>query len=47
MEYYEAKERKELLPFSTAWIKVENITLTEINQAVKGKYLIILPISGT
>ena len=47
MEYYEAKERKELRPFSTAWIKVENITLTEINQAVRDKYHMISPVSGT
>ena len=36
MEYYEA-ERKELLPFATAWIDLESIMLREISQAVKDK----------
>ena len=41
MEYYTA-ERKELLPFATAWIQLENIMLSEINQVVKDKYHMIL-----
>ena len=45
MEYYTA-ERKELLPFVTAWMDLENIMLTEISQAVKDKYHMISPISG-
>ena len=31
MEYYAAKRKKELLPFATAWMEVENIILSEIN----------------
>ena len=46
MEYY-AAERKELLPFVTAWMDLESIMLSEISQAVKGKYHRISPISGT
>ena len=37
VEYY-AAERKELLPFLTAWIVLESIMLSEISQAVKNKY---------
>ena len=45
MEYYTA-ERKELLPFATAWMKRESIMLSEVSQAVKEKYHMILLISG-
>ena len=45
MEYYTA-ERKELLPFVTAWMELENIMLSEISQVVKDKYHMISPISG-
>ena len=47
MEYYTAERKKELLPFTTAWIELENIMLSEISQAVKDKYHMISPISGT
>ena len=46
MEYYTAK-RKELLPFVTVWIDLQNITLSEISQSVKDKYRMISPVSGT
>ena len=46
MEYYAAK-RKELLPFMTTWMGLESIMLSEISQAVKDKYHMISPISGT
>ena len=46
MEYYTAK-RKELLPFVTVWIDLQNITLSEISQSVKDKYHMISPVSGT
>ena len=39
--------RKELLPFTTAWMELESIMLSEISQAVKDKYHMISPISGT
>ena len=47
MEYYTAERKKELLPFATAWVDLENIMLSEISQAAKDKYHMILPISGT
>ena len=46
MEYYTA-ERKELLPFVAAWMELESIMLSKINQAVKDKYHMISPIIGT
>ena len=46
MEYYSA-ERKELLPFATAWIELESIILSEISQMVKDKYHMISPLTGT
>ena len=47
MEYYTAERKKKLLPFTTAWMKLEIIMLSEISQAVKDKYPMISPISGT
>ena len=38
MEYYAAERKKELLPFATAWMDLENILLSEISQALKDKY---------
>ena len=46
MEYY-AAERKELLPFATAWMELKSIMLSEVSQVVKDKYHMILPISRT
>ena len=46
VEYYAAERKKELLPFTTAWVELESIMLSEINQAVKEKYHMISPISG-
>ena len=47
MEYYAAERKKELLPFTTAWMELESVMLIEINQAVKDKSHMISPISGT
>ena len=44
MEHYIAERRKELLPFVTAWMELENIMLSEISQSVKDKYHMISPI---
>ena len=44
MEYYAPKGKKELLPFTTAWMELENIILSEISQVVKDKYHVISPI---
>ena len=47
MEYYAAERKKELLPFTTAWMEVESIMLSEISQVVQDKYHMTSPISGT
>ena len=46
MEHY-AAERKATLPVTTAWVELESIVLSDISQAVKDKYHMISPISGT
>ena len=46
MEYYATERKKELLYFATAWMELESIMLSEINQVVKYKYHMILLISG-
>ena len=47
MGYYTAERKKELPPFTTAWMELESIMLSEISQVVKDKYYMISPISGT
>ena len=47
MEFYAAERKKELLPFTTTWMDLESIMLSEISQEVKGKYHMISPVSGT
>ena len=47
MGYYTAERKKELLPFVTAWMELENIMLSEIIQVMKDKYHMISGISGT
>ena len=47
MEYYAAERKKELLPFMIAWLDLESIMLSEINQVVRDKYRMISPINGT
>ena len=47
MEFYAAERRKDLLPFVTAWMELESIMLSEISQAVREKYHMILPLTGT
>ena len=47
MEYYAAERKKELLPFATTWMELESIMLSEISQAVKDKYHMISPLTGT
>ena len=46
MEFYAAERKKKLLPFGAS-MDLENIMLSEISQAVKDKYHMISPISGT
>ena len=47
MESYAAERKKELLPFATAWMELERTMLSEISQAVRDKYLMISPLTGT
>ena len=47
MEYYTAERKKELLPFTTAWMELENNMLSEISQSVKDKYHMISCIGGS
>ena len=47
VEFSTAERKKELIPFATAWMKLESIMLSEISQAVRDRYLMISPLSGT
>ena len=47
IEYYTAERKEELLPFTTAWMELESIILSEISQVVKDKYHMISPTSRT
>ena len=47
MEFYAAERKKELILFATAWMKLESIMLSEISQAVRDKYHMISPLTGT
>ena len=41
MEYYAEGRKKELLPFTPAWMELESIMLSEVSQMVKDKYHMI------
>ena len=43
----QVEETQKLLPFTTAWMELESIMLSEISQVVKDKYHMISPISRT
>ena len=47
MEFYATERKKEFIPFATAWMELESIMLSEISQAVRDKYHMISPKSGT
>ena len=47
MEFYAAERKKELTPFATAWMKLESIMLSELNQEVRDKYHMISLLTGT
>ena len=47
MEFYAAERKTELIPIAMAWMELENIMLSEISQAVRDKYHIISPLTGT
>jgi hypothetical protein len=37
MEYYSAMKKNEILSFASKWMELENIILSEVNQAQKNK----------
>ena len=47
MEFYAAERKKELIPFTTAWMELESIMLSGISQVVRDKYHMISLMSGT
>ena len=47
VEYYTEERKKESLPFATAWMELESIMLSEINQTMRDKYHMISPLTGT
>ena len=46
VEYFSAIKKKEILPFATAWMGLEHIILSDINQSEKDKYHMISLICG-
>ena len=46
MEYYSAIRKKQILPFATTWMELEDILLSEISQVEKDKYQMISLICG-
>ena len=47
MEYYTAERKKDLLPFTTAWMELESVMLSEISKVMRDKYHMISPLTGT
>ena len=47
MEFYTAERKKELTPFSTAWMELESIMLSDINQEVRDIYYMTSHLTGT
>jgi hypothetical protein len=37
MEFYSAMKKNEMLSFASKWMELENIILSEVNQAQKNK----------
>ena len=46
MEYYSALKKNKIMPFATAWMKLETLTLSEVSQKEKDEYHMISLISG-
>ena len=46
MKYYSAIKKSEIMPFSTTWMHLEIIILSEVSQKEKDKYRIISLICG-
>ena len=45
LEYYTAERKKVLLPFTIAWMELDNIMLSEISQAEKANYYMIFKLN--
>ena len=46
MEYYSAMRKKDILPFTTTWMNLEGIMLSEISQTGKDKYCMVSTVYG-
>ena len=42
IEYYSAQKRNEIMPLDTTWMDLEIITLNEVNQKEKDKYISLI-----
>ena len=47
MEYYSAIKKNKIMPFAATWVDLEIVILSEVNQAEKDKYYMILLICVT
>ena len=47
MEFYATERKQELIPFAMSWMELESIMRSEISQAVRDKYHMISPLTGT
>ena len=47
MEYYSAIRKDEYPPFSSTWMELEGMVLSEISQPEKGNYYMVSLICGT
>ena len=45
-EYYSTVKKKKTLPFTTTWMDLQGIMLSEISQTEKDKYCIFLLVCG-
>ena len=46
-QWNSTQQRRSFIPFTTAWMELESIMLSEISQAVRDKYHVISPLTGT
>jgi hypothetical protein len=46
MEFYSATKKNEILSFTSKWMELENIILSEVSQAQKAKSLMFPLICG-
>jgi hypothetical protein len=47
MEFYSAMKKNDILSSASKWMELENITLSEVNQAQKAKNSHVLPLMQT